>query len=413
MFPLKMPATIIYNTYNSGNVFEIIFLILRILRFGDCKRPVGEEISKSRNPKISNLFIMKNLLFIFLTCVSFIASAQQEFTTSGKITDSATSLPLVGASVFCQNTTLGTTSNSEGAFSLNLPNGGYDLVISYTGYETQVIRISISHAANLSIVLKQKDKSLQEISIVGTNEVPDGLAKYGKFFMDNFIGNDTNAALSKIQNPEALQFYFSKKRNRLKVRAKEDLVIVNEALGYKIKFQLDSFAYDYGPGLSVFTGFPFFEELAGTDEQKALWKQNREKAYKGSRLHFVRSWYARNLEKDGFVLEKVDSASKTLKTTPIENAYDTSLYQTIENNDIEISYNGRMRIIYKNAFPDPQYLRENKMPASIKAQISILDISDGFVIQQNGYFYDQNDVINIGYWSWQKLADELPYDYAP
>ncbi len=72
-----------------------------------------------------------------------------------------------------------------------------------------------------------------------------------------------------------------------------------------------------------------------------------------------------------------------------------------------------MRILYKNALPDPQYLRENKMPSSVTSQISILDISDGFVIQQNGYFYDQNDVINIGYWSWEKLADDLPYDYVP
>lgn len=356
---------------------------------------------------------MKNLLLIFFTCLSFCASAQQEFIATGKITDSATGLPLTGASVFCRNTTLGTTSNSEGAFSLTLPNGGYDLVISYTGYETQSVRISVSHAANLNIVLKQKDKSLQEISIIGTNEVPDGLAKYGKFFMDNFIGNDTNALQSTIQNPEALQFYFSKKRNRLKVRSKEDLVIINNALGYKIKFQLDSFAHDYGTGLSVYTGFPFYEELPGTDEQKMLWKQHRAKAYRGSRLHFIRSWYARNLETEGFAVEKVDSASKELKTTPIGNAYDSSLYQPIENNDIEISYNGRIRIIYKNALPDPQYLMENKLPASLRVQVSILDISDGFVIQQNGYFYDQNDVINIGYWSWLKLADELPYDYTP
>jgi hypothetical protein len=356
---------------------------------------------------------MKKLLFVLLTFISFSSFAQQEFTAAGKITDSTGSTALAGASVFCQNTTLGTISNSEGMFSLKLPNGGYDLIISYTGYETQVVRINSSNAANLLIAMKQKDKSLQEVAVVGTNEVPDGLAKYGKFFTDNFLGNDTNAALSKIQNPEALQFYFRKKTNRLKVKAKEDLIIVNEALGYKIKFQLDSFAHEYNSGISVYTGFPFYEELPGTDEQKLLWKQNRGKAYKGSRLHFVRSWYAHNLEKDGFALEKVDSASKTLKTTPIENPYDSSIYQVIENNDAEITYNGKMRIIYKNALPNPQYLRENKMPLQIKAQISILDISEGFVIQQNGYFYDQNDVINIGYWSWQKLADELPYDYTP
>lgn len=355
---------------------------------------------------------MKKLLLILLTAVSSACFAQ-EFTASGIVTDSVGNTALAGASVFCQNTTFGTTSNSEGGFKLTLPNGGYDLVVSYTGYETQVVRISATHAANLSIVLKQKDKSLQEIAIVGSNEVPDGLAKYGKFFTDNFIGTDSNAAMTKIQNPEVLQFYFSKKRNRLKVRAKEDLVMVNDALGYKIKFALDSFAYDYGPGLSVYTGFPFFEELPGTDEQKAAWKQNRRKAYFGSRLHFVRSWYGNTLERDGFTLEKVDSPYQPIKTTAIADPYDSTLYQRIEDNDVEINYNGRLRISYKYAVPDPQYLKETKMTAALRSQISILDISDGFVIQRNGYFYDQNDVINIGYWSWQKLADELPYDYTP
>ncbi|MFT3932436.1 MAG: carboxypeptidase-like regulatory domain-containing protein [Chitinophagaceae bacterium] len=352
-------------------------------------------------------------LFLFLFTIVSLSAFAQDFTASGKVTDSASGLPLNGASVFCQNTTLGTITNSEGSFSLSLPAGGYDMIVSYTGYETQVIRISNTHSANLSIVMKQKDKSLQEVAVVASNEVPDGLAKYGKFFTDNFLGNDTNAARTKIQNPEALQFYFRKKTNRLKIKAKEDLVIINDALGYKIKFQLDSFAYDYGPGLSVYTGFPFYEELPGTDEQKLQWKKNREKAYRGSRLHFMRSWYTHTLEKEGFSIEQVDSTSKTLKTTPITNPYDTTLCNTIENNDVEIGYNGRMRIIYKNAKPDPQYLRENKMPMTIVAQISILDISDGFVIQQNGYFYDQNDVVNIGYWSWEKLADELPYDYVP
>ena len=51
---------------------------------------------------------------------------------------------LSNASVFCQNTTTGTISNNEGLFALRLTNGGYDLVISYTGYETQVLRVSNS-----------------------------------------------------------------------------------------------------------------------------------------------------------------------------------------------------------------------------------------------------------------------------
>ena len=42
-----------------------------------------------------------------------------------------------------------------------------------------------------------------------------------------------------------------------------------------------------------------------------------------------------------------------------------------------------------------------------------IDIVNGFVIEENGYFYDQSDVTNIGYWSWKKLAEVLPYDYLP
>ena len=77
---------------------------------------------------------MKNIrhIFIFLLLLSsFIANAQ--FTVSGRIVDSATKEPMAGASVYCQNTTIGTATNKQGEFSLQLKSGGYELIISYTG----------------------------------------------------------------------------------------------------------------------------------------------------------------------------------------------------------------------------------------------------------------------------------------
>jgi hypothetical protein len=44
-------------------------------------------------------------------------------------------------------------------------------------------------------------------------------------------------------------------------------------------------------------------------------------------------------------------------------------------------------------------------------QVTLLEIADGFVIEQNGYFYEQYDVVNSGYWAWKKLAELLPYNY--
>lgn len=296
---------------------------------------------------------------------------------------------------------------------MRLPKGGYDLVVSYTGYETQDLHINNSNAADLKIELKTKDKSLSEFTVSGSNEVADGLEKYGKFFIDNFIGTTPNAALCVIQNPEVLQFFFSKKRNRLKVKEKEDLVILNNALGYKIKYQLDSFSYEYGTDISTYSGYPFFEELEGTAEQKAIWKVNRLKAYNGSRLHFVRSWYDSTLEDEGFALERVDPSKKVLTTKPIENPYDSAHYAVVENDDVEINWPGRFRVIYKNEMPDKRFLTQYKLPAYLKSQITILDIADSFIIEQNGYFYEQTDIVNTGYWSWEKAAESLPYDYNP
>ena len=70
--------------------------------------------------------------FIFLlTICSFITYGQ--FIVSGKIIDAESKEPLNSASVYCQNTTIGTTTNKQGEFSLQLKSGGYELNISYTG----------------------------------------------------------------------------------------------------------------------------------------------------------------------------------------------------------------------------------------------------------------------------------------
>src|ERR1700712_4303223 len=98
---------------------------------------------------------MKKLVTgIFLCLMSLAISAQQKtFLVLGKVVDSATQQPLAGASALCQNTTYGTISNAEGHFGLRLPNGGYDLVISYTGYEKKSLRISNTQMQNDTMVI--------------------------------------------------------------------------------------------------------------------------------------------------------------------------------------------------------------------------------------------------------------------
>jgi hypothetical protein len=37
--------------------------------------------------------------------------------------------------------------------------------------------------------------------------------------------------------------------------------------------------------------------------------------------------------------------------------------------------------------------------------------NESIIIEQNGYFYDQNDLSISGYWGWEKVGEQLPYDY--
>ena len=354
----------------------------------------------------------------FIIFTSFHSYSQPGyFYITGKVIDADSKTPLPAASVFTQNTTFGTTTDSSGNFKLSLPNGGYDLVVSYTDHSTESRRISSADAAgNILVELKQKDKSLDVVSVVASNEVKDGWERYGLFFGDNFIGKTKFSANCHIVNHDVLKFYFSKKRNRLKVLADEAVEIQNDALGYKIKYRLDSFTYDYITQTTYYTGYPLFEEMQPADDaQKATWYENRLKAYEGSMLHFMKSVYSKALKEDGFEIQFVVKDNDMDTALKLKNFYAAMNYKKDDSSQtVTIRPNQPNVAVIYNKTPDENYLAEND-DAPKKYQLSIMTITSGqsIVIEQNGYFYDQNDITINGYWTWQKVGDMLPYDFTP
>lgn len=359
---------------------------------------------------------MKTILSIILLCISSGISAQS-FVIKGQVIDDSTQAALEGASVQCENTTKGTITSKDGSFRIELPAGGHNLVISYTGFESQSIRISSSqdNSTELIIKLKKKEKKMEEVVIQATTEVKDGWKKYGNQFTDYFIGTTPNAKQCIITNPDSLHFYYSKKRNRLKVKADEPVIVMNYALGYKIQYRLDSFVYDYGTKFSTYTGTAFFSELDSTAEQREIWKKNRELAYYGSRLHFMRCYFDSTLADNGYELDQIitDSITGKLSFQKLESPYDSLVYKLTDSTDKEISLFGKYRLTYKQASMEKEYLAANKYSPYSKYQVSTLEFLNGFVITENGFFYDQTEVINSGYWAWKILGDLLPYDYWP
>jgi hypothetical protein len=358
---------------------------------------------------------LKTILLALCTILITLKSLGQDkmFYIHGKVVDEKSGTVLSNASVFCQNTTTGTISNNEGLFSLRLNNGGYDLVVSYTGYETQVLRVSNSSKDKDSLLIQMKEasKSLEEVAVMGSAIVADGWNKYGQFFLDNFIGTTANAAQCTIENKDAISFYFYKKRNKLKVKAKEEIIIINQALGYKIRYQLDSFVNDYNNHISSYTGYPLFETLTGTAEQQQTWTKNRYRTYIGSRLHFMRSWYDSTLKDEGFQVETLN-APQSDKGTLLENPYDATIY-SLDSGIVDININGSIRVSYTGQVPDKKYLMQNHFPLNAKVEVSALEMPSGFSIEENGYFFEQSEITNMGYWAWKKIAELVPYDYNP
>ena len=357
---------------------------------------------------------MKKIFLLALLSFSFVSGfSQSNFTVSGKVIDSASREPLSFASVFCQNTTQGTTTNKEGSFHLSLKEGGYDLVITYTGYRSQLIRISREmNTTGLEIVMIKEEKSIEEVVIRSSNEVKDGWTKYGKFFIENFIGSTPFASQCVLTNPQVLKFYYFRKSEKLKVMADSPLVISNNALGYNLRYNLDSFLFMYKTDICSYRGLGFYEEKTGTADSIKLWKKNRQKAYLGSRLHFMHSYFDSSLTEAGYIIAMLDKEDDK-KFNRINEPYDTTWYTPADSvSEIDIYFPSRISITYTKRTPENEYLKKYKLPMSVGVQVSYIDLLDVITIKQNGYYYDQKDWINFGYWSWKNIADQVPNDYV-
>ena len=77
--------------------------------------------------------------------------------------------PVIGASVVVKGTTIGTVSDLDGRFTLNVPDGKKIITVSYMGYVNQDVNIDTNRS--LTIRLKPDAKLLDEVVVVGYGTV--------------------------------------------------------------------------------------------------------------------------------------------------------------------------------------------------------------------------------------------------
>lgn len=265
--------------------------------------------------KLKRLIIISLLLILSLGLKAQNNNIQQ-YRVIGKVINQADKKPVQGASVFLGNATIGTETNTDGAFTLqNVKPGKYTLIVSTVGYEifTEPISINNANITLPTIELMTATVTLDEVKI----KAKAGKSAYSDWthdtFLKEFLGTSEYAKDCKILNPEILNIEYDQNTNTITASSSDFLLIENRALGYNIKYKLDKFQWSSNSQSDKsihYEGSVFFQEMKGTPRQEREWKQNREDIYGNSITHFLRAALNDNLYAEGF---------RALKLTTIKN----------------------------------------------------------------------------------------------
>lgn len=114
---------------------------------------------------------MKNKLILMIAFFSFATSFAQNANIKGKITENVSGklVPVPFANVVISGTSIGTTSDLEGGFSIPVEAGNYDLIVSFIGYVNDTIKnisVAAGETKNVSSLIKQNVQQLEEVNIV-------------------------------------------------------------------------------------------------------------------------------------------------------------------------------------------------------------------------------------------------------
>jgi hypothetical protein len=379
--------------------------------------------------------MLKYLAFLLLILP---ASLFAQNTIMGKILSLVNKKPVPDASVFLSNASVGGKSADDGSFTLsNVKNGQYDLVVSCVGYEThhQTVFVNNSNISIAEIALMPKVTELKEVKVRYDAEHDRHLQQ----FITEFVGRSANARDCKILNPEIVDLDFEKATGKLTASTDDFLIIENKALGYRIKYLLQSFSLEPKRGYVSFYGSPMFENLAGKAGQLKRWQKKRMEVYLGSDMHFLRTCIINQVDEQGFrVLRLIRQPNPQRPADSIIKAKLKQFKPAVANGTVTIndslSYWSRMsnqpktiqtlvtkplntseyvkrtdtKGIFALSFPDCLNITYKKDADND----SILTFYKQYVFfDSNGVFIEPGSTTLEGKWATMRIAELLPVDY--
>lgn len=404
---------------------------------------------------------MKRLLLSLFILGTFCAHLSSQIVIRGKVLLHDT--PVENVSIFLNNTTIGTTTDKDGMFSLNIAKGSYQLIVSHLGFATIEHYLDTdTYSTPLHFSLKEEDVLLDEV-VVKAPQNKDEWKYNFELFRREFIGASSLAQFCKIENPEVLHLNFNRQKNILTAYTDKPLLIKNEALGYEISYRLVKFSTQNN--YTSYLGYAQFKELKGRKRKQKRWKKNRLKAYKGSQMHFFRSVLKNTTKKEGFIINQfkrkknenrpseeeidkareivaasdklvhfsmnkknlatqLDSAMLVLERVKLPKLIDYLYRSDIPSSDIikktnehtYLQFENNLIVVYTKEKEEKGYILRgvfSKPRKALPQTSNIIPLVRPSIINPNGTLREPLDLLNEGYWSYEKFAHALPLNYNP
>ncbi|KIX22879.1 hypothetical protein SY27_03450 [Flavobacterium sp. 316] len=339
---------------------------------------------------------MKIFLFFFILFNSPIIA---QIVVEGKVTDED-NMPIYGASVYVNGTTIGTMTDSKGDFILHIPSElNTEIITSYIGYKTTYSVIQ-KNSFKLNIVLKQNVTELKEV-VLSQNKF--SRKQMLDIFRKNFLGTTKAGKNAIITNEDEIYFDYNNDNFVLTAFSDKPLLIDNPYLGYKIEYTLLEFSTTfYKSSINIndaisssFGGYSVFKET----ELSSKISKRREKAYKGSFLHLFRNLAQEKWSKDEFLLFEGSFMVNSKEHFKIEK--DSS------KNMSEVFVEKQDRSLRKKGF-----IAEFSILYDQKEQSKIFFYTSKFSIDIFGLFTDYDKIYFSGDITKRKVGDLLPSNYG-
>ena len=93
---------------------------------------------------------MKKLSLVILVLIFAMGTALAQRTVTGTVKDAAGEA-LIGANLLVKGTSVGTVTDIDGNYTLEVPEGSTTIIVSYTGFETQELEIGASNILDVTL----------------------------------------------------------------------------------------------------------------------------------------------------------------------------------------------------------------------------------------------------------------------